>query len=333
MLKSFLRLPSYSDLPHNNVFEAVRLYYTLLINVISKYNTLLLFFSLHFKSSEDFSSTSHRVNHMEFDLSRNDGSILFSHREGLKTTDGKKATEVASGFDSVTGFRQLNASHIVLVEHYNHCLKMYNRKDKSAKLFAGKCGLRGHVDGTSAVFGLPWSVVIDERNPGNLLVTEWGNGALRSVAVDSGIVSTVIEDGLLLPKGLAWYNGRLLVCNSGYISEISWDSKGTVSNKRLTTGRRDYRNSGLEDYRDGDFSIALIDDPAEIQQISDGLFLVLEEERLRVMNMFHKKVLPVCIESGPNCAVSTVLRHGDSALLANNESVYLGDYGITKLTG
>ena len=293
----------------------------------------MLFFSLHFKSSEDFSSTSYGVNHMEFDLSRNDGSILFSSRNGLKTTNGKKTTEVASGFNSITGFRQLNASHIVLVEHYNDCLKMYNRKDKSTKFFAGACGRHGHVDGSSAVLGAPWSVVIDERNPGNLLVTVSGRSALKSVAVDSGIVSTVIEEGILLPKGLAWYNGRLLVCNSGYISEISWDSKGTVSNKRLTTGKRDYRNFDFRAYRDGDFSIAIIDNPAEIQQISDGLFLVLERERLRAMNMFQKKVLPVCIESGPNCAVSTVLRHGDSALLANNKSVYLSDYDITKLTG
>ena len=266
---------------------------------------------------------------MEFDLYRNDGSILFSDHKKLKTTNGKTTTEVSAGFSAARGFKQLDSSHVAVADYLRNCIRLVNREDNSNNVLSGTCGTKGFVDGASAKFYGPWSMELDERNPGHLLVTDMENRALRSVDVTTGTVSTVIRTGFYQPSGLTWYNGRLLVCNFNYISEVSWSANGVVSNNKLTA-------TTAGGYRDGDFSTAQFNFPYEIQQVKDGLFLVADDHNkmIRLLDMINKKVLPVCIGSTTNCTTSTVLSINLFSLLISNNIVYVGeDQGILKLTG
>ena len=256
---------------------------------------------------------------MEFDLYRNDGSILFSDGDQLKTSNGSEVPVVTSGFNYIRGFKQLNSTHIVVVDYSDHCIIMYNREDKSKRVIAGKCGVSGYVDGVSARFKYPWGVEVDERNPGHLLITDLGNDALRSVGVASGTVSTVIRTGFRYPRGLTWYNGRLLVVNSNYISEVTWTSDGTATNIILA-------GIGNNGYRDGAFTGAQFYGPSDIHQWRDGLFLIADEynERLRLLDMTKRKVLPVCVGSTTNCTTSTFIPNNPRTLLVINDTVYVG---------
>ena len=78
------------------------------------------------------------------------------------------------------------------------------------------------------------------------------------------------------------------------------------------------------------------DSPFAIHQWSDGLFLVADynNERLRLLDMTKKKVLPVCIGSTTNCTTDTSLSVGPTSLLISNNTVYVGSWsgmGIYKL--
>ena len=119
------------------------------------------------------------------------------------------------------------------------------------------------------------------------------------------------------------------MCNVSYISEVSWSTNGAVSNNKLTT-------TTDVGYRDGDFSTAQFNHPYEIQQVRDGLFLVADNnnQRMRLLDMINKKVLPVCIGSTTNCTTSTDLSIYPSSLLISNNTVYVGGHqAILKLTG
>ena len=276
-------------------------------------------FSLRFTKSEIFSSPADGSYHMEIDLFTNDGSILYEDNRQLKTTDGTKTSVVASGFQFPNDFRQLNATHVVVVDLHLDCLKIVNRKNKSNKVLAGECGVDGFVDGASARFYYPAAIELDKRNPGHLLVADRNNGALRTVDVASGVVSTVRASGFRFPDRLAWHNDRLLVANSYYISEVVWGANGFVTNNRLAGTT----NSG---YKDGDFPIAKFTGIEDIQQLRDGLFLIADysNKRLRLLDMFTKKVLPVCIGVAVGCSTGTSLSFYPQSLMIYNERLYVG---------
>ena len=71
--------------------------------------SFLLIFSLLFNKPETFASTTSMVYHIESDLYRSDGRILFADATELKTTNGNDTTVVALGFRYATGFKQLNS--------------------------------------------------------------------------------------------------------------------------------------------------------------------------------------------------------------------------------
>ena len=290
----------------------------------------MLYFSLEFKKFEIIYASSRFVYHIEFDQFRNDGSLLIAEATQLKNVaDGKVTEIVASGFRYITDFRQLNTSSVVVVDRYDHCLKVFNREEKITEVFAGFCRRSGFVDGSSARFSFPNNLEFDEKNPDRLLITEYGNDALRSVDVTNGIVSTVISTGFRSPTGLAWYNGRLLVSNHDYISEVVWHPNGAITNNKLTTATS-------EGYRDGDFSIAKFFYPIAITQITPEYFLIADRynDKLRLLDMAKRKVLPVCHASAASCTGGTTVVSRPTSLLISNGTVYVGGSGkIVKLTG
>ena len=285
--------------------------------------------SFYFEKLETLVPAAVNVNHMEIDLYKTDGTILYSDSTQLKTTDGVAISVVASGFKYVSGFKQLNSSHVIVVDSDNDCIKIVNRIDQSRAVLAGTCGASGFIDGTSARFFNPYQVELDERNVGYLLVTDRLNNALRTIEIASGMVGTVIRTGFNNPAGLAWYHGRLLVSNNYYLSQVLWSFNGTITNTKLTTHT-------LPGHQDGNFSAVQFSQPFGIHEIVDGLFLVADSgnKKLRLLSMKQKKVLPVCIGSDSNCTTSTQLSSSPRSFLVSNETVYVGGYrSLFKLTG
>jgi len=267
---------------------------------------------------------------MELDKYKNDGSLLLGTSKGLLTTDGQTTSTLVSF--TVTGFTQLNTTHVVLVDRTSHCIKLLNREDNNIKVMAGSCGTFGYKEGGVGVGQLsyPYGVQIDVRNPGKLLVTDQSNNAIRSVDMKTGELSTVINTGFRYPGGLQWAGRQLLVVNwYQYISQVSWSSNGTVSNTLLagSTSRGDVI---------GSFDNARFYNPYDIEEVTDNLYLVadLNNKKLKLMDMKKRIVGPVCFKGEDPCTKSSLFPDRPFSLLNVGGAIYVGTKkNIYKLSG
>jgi len=147
---------------------------------------------------------------MELDRYKNDGSILFSTWQDLQTTDGNTTSVITSIKSShLTGFKQLNTTHVVIVAYNHHCIKMLNRLNNRIHTLAGTCKMKGFVEGNinTGKMNKPWGVEVDNTNL-ILFVTDRFNQALRAVNKETGQLSTVISSGFKFPKDVLWVNER-----------------------------------------------------------------------------------------------------------------------------
>jgi len=266
---------------------------------------------------------------MEFDKYTNDGSLLLGTDRGLLTTDRQTISSLVSF--SVTGFTQLNATHVVLTDDDSHCIKLLTREDNSIKVMAGSCYASGKKEGRVGVGQLnyPWGVQINVWNPKKLVVTDLSNHALRFIDMKTGELSTVINTGFSYPLGLLWADRKLLVATYHSISQVSWFNNGTASSTLLagSTSNGDVI---------GSFDIARFDYPYDIEKVTDNLYLVADytNKKLKLMNMKKKIVGPVCFKGEDPCKESSLLPHGPCALLNVGEEIYVGmNQNIYKLSG
>ena len=144
-----------------------------------------------------FVTTESNVNHIEADQYV-PGNILFSDGHALKTTDGTTTWLIAgspssSGYSTssgssarfyyLSGFHQVSATRVFLVDRNNHCMRMLDRTSNASYVsYAGYCRSSGYADGTSrARFYYPQSAIADKKATGRLLVTDQSNHAIRHV--------------------------------------------------------------------------------------------------------------------------------------------------------
>jgi len=267
---------------------------------------------------------------MELDKYKNDGSLLLCTSSNLLTTDGQTTSTLASF--RVQGFTQLNTTHVFLADFGSHCIKLLTREDNNIKVMAGSCGTYGYNEGGVGVGQLmyPWGVQLDVRNPGKLLVADENNNAIRSVDIKTGELSTVINTGFRYPLNLMWAGRQLLVASAQYISQVSWSSNGTVSNTLLagsTTSSGDVI---------GSFDNARFDNPNDIEEVADNLYLVADTDniKLKLMDMKKRIVGPVCFKGEDPCTESSLLPYRPYSLLNVGGAIYVGMYrNIYKLSG
>jgi len=270
---------------------------------------------------------------MELDLYRDDGSIMFSTWEYLETTNGTTPTTLANILSSyITGFKQVNKTHVAVADYSQDCIKMLNRVDNSVRTLAGTCGRWGYVEGgvgTGRLNG-PFSVEIDVRNPDRLLVTDRYNHALRSIDLHTGELSTVINSGFNHPRYVVWADNKLLVSNYHYISQVSWGADGSVTNIKLA-GSLSYV------YVDGSFNTARFYSPLGITRVGYNMYLVADRDNmvLRLLDFNSKQVGPVCFDGETSCTISSQLPDYPRSILKVGEDVYVGmsSKGIYKLSG
>jgi len=269
---------------------------------------------------------------MELDKYKNDGSLLLGTSSGLLTNDGQTISTLVAF--RITGFAQLNLTHVALADFDSHCIKLLTREDSNIKVMAGSCGTHGYKEGRIGVGQLhyPYEVQIDVRHPGKLLVTDHYNHVIRSVDMKTGELSTVINTGFNYPTGLLWAGRQLLVVNLfHYISQVSWSSDGTVSNTLLA-------GSTSEGDVIGSFDNARFASPQDIEKLSDNLYMVTDygNRKLKLMDMKKRIVGPVCFKSEDPCTESSLLPNYNypTALWNVGGAIYVGmDRNIYKLSG
>jgi len=290
----------------------------------------MCFRSVTYNQISLFSNDSTGVWHMEVDLYKNDGSILFATWGSLKTAKGMSASilmTVSTYF--VPGFEQINKTHVAVPLYREHCVKILNRKDNSVQTLAGTCGTSGDADGRlgTGKFYYPYGAELDIEDKNILLVIDSFNHALRSVNLLTGELGTVIESGFSSPRSLLWVNGKLLVTNSDYVSEVSWSDDGSVTNNRIA--------GTFNGYADGKFNESQFNYPIGMAEVGPNLFLVADHYNnvLRLLDFNKHVVGPVCIHGEVPCANSSNLPFNAWSILIVDNDVYLGLYHIHKLSG
>ena len=132
---------------------------------------------------------------------------------------------------------------LVAVDQYNHCLRRIHRDSGLTTTFSGVCTSSGYQDGTQAKFFFPTSIIRDNQNGGQLLVTADYNAAIRTVAVSDGSVGTLIKSSTHLYPDYLTQNtvGDIFVTTNYAVYRISYARKTItlIAGSPGTTGSRD----------------------------------------------------------------------------------------------
>ena len=164
------------------------------------------YFRIEKSTPTDIISTSNYVFHMEFDRFR-PGFIVYTDKHALMTSDGTTTHLIAGSstqwggyregvgadarFYGIIGFAQVSEKRVVVADTRNHCMRLIDRTTHNTSVFSGQCHTRGgYQDGRPGEFYRPYYVLIDRRDKNQLLITDHGNAAVRTVDVMSRAVGT-----------------------------------------------------------------------------------------------------------------------------------------------
>ena len=168
-------------------------------------------FRIEKSTPTDFISTSYVVRHMELDRYR-PGFIVYIDKHALMTSDGTTTHLIAGNFTQrgyregvgadarfnfMTGFVQISEKLVVVADSNNHCMRLIDRTTNKTSLFSGQCQSEGYEDGRPGQFRYPRSVVMDQRDKNQLLITDSRNKAVRTVDVESQAVGKFSQSASL----------------------------------------------------------------------------------------------------------------------------------------
>jgi len=266
---------------------------------------------------------------MQHDEYKSDKYVLIGTSEGLKTTNGEK-TEVLVPLLQVRSFTQINRTQVVFIDYRNHCIKVLNRQNNSVKFCAGVCGSyeeKMHEDG----FFHPFALEKDIRNPGQVLVTDFKTQSIRTVNLNTGKVEVLIRYDFRNPLSLQWFNQTLLVASYyDLITQVSWNSNGTVS-AHVLTGTRNVFGDRL-----GTFDEANSSTIYDIEKYQNEIYLMADSKnrKLKLVDMNAKRIGPVCFNKYFACTRSTKFPSEPRSLLKLDGELLIGmEQNIYKTAG
>lgn len=256
------------------------------------------------------------------------GNIIYTDKRSLKSTDGTSSTAIAglnpkaSGyqdgsraealFGEITGFTQITHKHVVVVDQTNHCLRVIDRDTGITSTFSGQCETAGYTDGRPGLISWPRSVMRDNKDGGQLLFTDRGNKAVRTVSISTETVCTFVKSDILraITALTQDIEGDLYVIAASHVLyRITYIDKMI---KRIAGGRGGYQDSSLLN--------SLFSYIRDIVFIGHQALLVAEENnnKIRLVDMSTDRVSTLDLCSG--CLVRP------SSLLITNHSLYVGQY-------
>ena len=86
-------------------------------------------------------------------------------------------------FYEIAGFTHISVKLVVVADFQNHCMRLIDRISHNTSVLSGQCESRGYEDGRPGRFRYPQSVVIDQKDINQLLITDYNNIAVRTVDV------------------------------------------------------------------------------------------------------------------------------------------------------
>ena len=249
------------------------------------------------------------IYHLEPDLYK-PGHVIYTDGKTLRSTDGRTTSLIVGSefsnfysfrdgvgdeveFSTILGFAQINSTHLVAADLYNHCLRLISRITRKSYPYAAQCGSQntGLYDGKLSKFAYPAAVIKDRRSGDtSLLVLDRNNNAIRSVD-EQGHVTTVIQsDELDRPVAMTW---DVMNENIAYISNKNHISRLDLANLTLTRLSGDLAKSGSQD---GSFSSALFHQPRSILMLNEKRLLVADQDnsKLRMLDLSDEVVTSVC---------------------------------------
>ena len=293
-------------------------------------------FRIEKSSPTDIIFTSHYVYHMELDRYR-PGFIVYTEKPALMTSDGTTTHLIAGNstqygyregvgaearFSYIKGLEQISEKLVVVADSANHCMRLIDRTSNTSSLFSGQCKSRGYQDGRPSRFRYPWSVVTDQRDKNQLLITDFD--AVRTVDVMSRAVGTfVTSDSLRYSRGITQEekSGDLYVTADNALYRIAYTQR-TVSMISGSTGG--YQDSTL---RKSLFNYleALIFITPETLLVAD-----YDNNKLRLLDMKSDKVTTLNVTNSLNYPASLLLTN-NSLYVAQREKItqYKCEYNIT----
>ena len=265
---------------------------------------------------------------MELDKYR-PGFIVYTDKHALMTSDGTTTHLIAGSpnqrgyregvgaearFYDIAGFAQISEKLVVVADHYNHCMRLIDRTTNNTSVLSGQSNHWGYEDGRPGQFYHPWSVVMDQRDKNQLLITDYWNSAVRTVDVKSRVVGTFVKsDSLYYIRGITQEekSGDLYVTVPHAVYRITYIQR-TVS---LTSGSPE----GHRGYRDSTLLNSLFRWPCELIFIAPDILLVADQynNKLRLVYMNSDKVTTLNVKNSLNLPF---------ALLLTNNSLYVGQH-------
>lgn len=288
-----------------------------------------------------FWNASSTVYHIEVDLENSTRLVFSTH--ALQHTDGKATNTIAgktaqlgyaegkgtdAEFNFVTGFFQVNASHIIAVDNWNHCLRSIDRAERSTSPFAGECTNPGYEDGVgqNALFYYP-RVIIRSIDKDRTLVADRQNHAIREVNLMTAEVKTFQislqeSEGIRHPLSLTFDPEKevLFVGAFYYFGRLSMASEEF----QIITGSYD-DGGDIE----GSFEFARIFEPLSLVALSSSLVLASDAryDKIRLFDLVNKEVSVFC---PGNASGNCELMQPRSLLLTRNH-FFVADYKKIKV--
>ena len=236
-------------------------------------------------------------------------------------------------FNVIAGFIQLPPSEIIVLDTRNHCVRSVHRKTQATNVIAGVCTSEGYAENNATLFRSPRSIILDVKNSRQLIVTDRGNRALRTIDVKTHLVKTLFKNNDI---SIETYQGILQDPTTGdiYLTFRHGIARFDYNTYTITHIAGSHTAGSI--LKDGRSSIPniLFYHPKELVSLHSGSLLLADSynHNLIVLNFTSGVGIPVC--SGLRGHVDGELWSCQlwypQALLLANDTVYVGETGSIR---
>ena len=276
------------------------------------------------------------IGHIAVDL-RIPNQMIVAGRHAISTTDGSLSTQIIAGsrvagyregvasqarFHTVSGFFQLSPSALIVLDRFNHCLRLIDRFSSATGPFVGQCSKSGYGDGTAAMFNEPYDIIRDTTQENQFFVSDRANNAIRITDLSNRNVSTLIKsDQIPKPKGMAYDT------DSGSLYIIA--SCGVVMYNIQRRSLSVIVSPSSAGFADGSLTHTKMYYPKEIVLLSSTQLLISDpnNHRLRILDLITNTASSVCSGKRGYCDENLLKCNLGTpwSIHLNNSKLYIGD--------
>lgn len=249
---------------------------------------------------------------------------------------------------------------IYVADTGNHVVREFNTVTNNARIVAGRLGIAStsstdiNGDGgaaTSATLREPYDLVVDQS--GNLLISDTGNRRIRKLDTSTGLISTVVGNGLpwagdgvvtgavlTEPRGLFLLSDTLYIADSGSNRVVAVEAFAALNAASVMIGIAGSGASGA-DGDDGPAAQATLDGPRDIVVNGDTVYIAdtdnhkirrvtKNQQNVRIIETYVGTGIPG--QSGDNTQRLNVLLNTPlSVALDNAGKLYITDSGNNRI--